>query len=371
MVHVFESCGFEYKVIRPIQLAREEEPVLLAARKEYFGEKTTLVELRPLHLTQQNATSVKARLREELQLSQHLRHPNIGEVLGFAVDGVHVDRVMEHLVGCTLETVLDAAALARRKVSVGFAATAALVVAEALEHAHQCTDERGRPLRVVHRAVSPANIHISQRGRVHLVNFGSAYSELLERLRTPEGLLRGDAAYLAPEVLRSLRGPRKRRGAKGRTAPDRRADIFSLGLVLLGMLTGWHPLDPPDTVEADGDTGLPPGLQVEMTPAIPLGPLARRLLHFGPKDVERAARKLPLRLRQIIAKALQVEPSERYPSAQAMSEELRGFMSAERPTHREAEVAEERAGLIRAAKKLRENVAYSVTEPGILPVERA
>jgi eukaryotic-like serine/threonine-protein kinase len=371
MVHVFESCGFEYKVIRPIQLAREEEPVLLAARREYFGEKTTLVELRPLPGATQSGSSVKARLREELHLSQHLRHPNIGKVLGFAVDGKHVYRVMEHLVGCTLETALDAAALARRKVSVGFAATVALAVAEALEHAHQCVDERGRPLHVVHRAVSPANIHISQRGHVHLVNFGSAWSEMLERLRTPEGLLRGDAAYLAPEVLREFLQPRKNRRAKGRTPPDRRADVFSLGLVLLGVLAGWHPMDPPDSVEAGVEMGLPPGLQVEMTPTIPLRLLAHRILHFGPQDVQRAARKLPLRLRRIIAKALQVEPSERYPSALAMAEELRGFLSEECPTYREAEVAQERAELIRAAKKLRENVAYSVTEPGILPVERA
>lgn len=370
MAHVFESCGFEYKVIRPLQLAREGEPVLLATRGEYFGEKTTLVELRPLHLTSQNATSVKARLKEELRLSQHLRHPHIGEVLGFAVDGEHVYCVMEHLVGCTLETVLDAAALAKRKVSAGFAATVAAAVAEALEHAHQCTDEQGRPFHVVHRAVSPANIHIGSRGQVHLVNFGSAYSELLERLRTPEGLLRGDAAYLAPEVLHEFRGPKKHRRAQGRTPPDRKADVFSLGLVLLGVLAGWHPLDPPDSAEGEAETGLLPGTRTEVTPIIPLGQLAHRLLNFGPKEVARALRKLPPRLCRIIAKALRVEPSERYPSALEMAQALRGFLSEECPTYHQAEVARERAQLIQAAKKLPEPVAYSVLEPGILPAER-
>jgi serine/threonine-protein kinase len=185
MVHVFESCGFEYTVLRPIKLTRDGDPVLLAARRDYFGVETTAIELRPLHLTHENATRVRARLWEELQLSQSLRHPNIGEVLGFAVDREQPYLVMEHLSGCSLETVLDAAALVRHKVSAGFAATVSLAVADALDHASQCVGEEGSALHVVHRAVSPANIQISQRGRVKLVNFGSAYSELIGRHQTP------------------------------------------------------------------------------------------------------------------------------------------------------------------------------------------
>ena len=112
-----------------------------------------------------------------------------------------------------------------------------------------------------------------------------------------------------------------------------------------------------------------PGTHVETAPIIPLGLLATRLLHFGPKQVERAARKLPIGLRRIISKALQVEPSQRYPSALAMAADLREFLSSACPTFHEAEVAAERAALLRAAKKLHANVAYSVTEPGILPAE--
>ncbi|HYH97754.1 protein kinase domain-containing protein [Hyalangium sp.] len=361
MVRMFESCGWEYTVLRPIRQARDGAPVLLAARREYFGGGTTAVELKPLHVTRETVTSVKARLAEELRLSQHLRHRHIGEVLGFAADGEQPYLVHEHVPGCSLETVIDAAVLARRKLSAGFAVAVSRAVADALAHAHR------DPLHIVHRAVSPANIQISQRGRVKLVNFGAAYSELMGRHPTPAGLLRGDAAYMAPEALSAFRPSRNRRHARARTPPDPRADLFSLGLVLLGTLTGWHPLDPPDVLEAELEPLLLPDTRAEMTPSIPLGIMAARLLHFGPKDVDRAARRLPARLRLIISKALQVDPSQRYQSALAMEEELRGFLSGSCPTYGEVEVAAEMARLLSAAKKLDAQVAYSVAGDGILP----
>ncbi|WP_224370460.1 serine/threonine-protein kinase [Hyalangium versicolor] len=368
MIRVFESCGFEYMVLRPIKYGRDGDPVLLAARKEYLGTATTTVELRPLFATQKKpAPEVKARLSEELQLSKHLQHPNIGQVLGYAIDGAQSFLVLEHEPGCSLETILDAAALVKRKVSAGFAVTVAMAIADALDHAHRCADEEGRPLHVVHRAVSPTNIQISQRGQVKLVNFGSAYSELMGRYQTPTGLLRGDAAYIAPEVLREFQTPRKRRRAAARSPPDSRADIFSLGLVLLGELTGWHPLDPPDSLEDAVSTFVLPGTRVETEPIIPLEVLAPRLVNFGSKDVDRATKRLAVRLRRIIAKALQVDPSKRYPSALAMADDLRGYMHDSWPQYHEGELAAETAALIRAARKLDEHVAYGVTEPGILP----
>lgn len=367
MIRVFESCGFEYVVLRPVKYGRDGDPVLLAARKEYLGTATTTVELRPLHVTHETTAKVRARLSEELQLSNFMHHHNIGKVLGYAVEGRQPYLVMEHMPGCSLETILDAAALVKRKVSVGFAVTFALAIADALDHAHRCVDEKGRSLHIVHRAVSPANIQISQRGQVKLVNFGSAYSELIGRYRTPTGLLRGDAAYIAPEVLCEFQAPKNRRRASARPPPDQRADIFSLGLILLGALTGWHPLDPPDSLEDEVSAFVLPGTQVETEPAIPFEVLTARLLNFGSKDVDRATKRLAERLRRIIAKALQVAPSERYQSALAMADDLRGYMRDSWPKYHEGELAAEMAALIRAARKLDEHVAYGVTEPGILP----
>jgi serine/threonine protein kinase len=71
------------------------------------------------------------------------------------------------------------------------------------------------------------------------------YSELAGRMATPRDLLRGDPAYIAPELLRSMFVANESKADP--LAPrelDGRADIFSLGLVLLEMLTAKYPLDP-------------------------------------------------------------------------------------------------------------------------------
>jgi hypothetical protein len=120
-------------------------------------------------------------------------------------------------------------------------------------------------------------------------------------------------------------------------------------------------------VDAGREAHLLPGTEVETTPAIPLEALAARLLHFGSKDVERATRRLAEQLRQIIARALQVDPAERYQSALSMADDLRGYMRDSWPKYHERELAAETAALISAARKLDEHVAYSVMEAGILP----
>ena len=111
-------------------------------------------------------------------------------------------------------------------------------------------DEEGRPLHLVHRAVGPMRIRLGANGRVQLTNFGAAYSELLGRIRTPRtppgrpGLHRpGNPPGLPPARggQRDLLTPRNL---------DGRADIFSLGLVLLEMLLASYPLDPPDSLVA-------------------------------------------------------------------------------------------------------------------------
>jgi len=366
MVRVFESCGWEYTVLRPLRQTRQGGPVLLAARRPYLGGETTAVELRPLPVTRETATSVKARLAEELQLSKHLRSPHFGGVLGFAVSGERPYLVAEHVPGCSLESLINAAALRGSKLSAGFAVAVAMAVADALDHAHHCRDEQGQPLRIVHRAVSPANIWISRHGRVQLVNFAAAYSEWVGRQRTPPGLLRGDAAYSAPEVLRAFQAPRGRR-VTARVPPDPRADLFSLGLVLLETLTAVHPLDPPDALEVGAGPRLAPNTRAETTPLIPLELLAARLLRFGPGEVERAASRLPRQLHALLARALQAEPAERYPSARAMAEELRELMRGAWPHLGEAQVAAEAAQLLRAARKLHDPGAYGALEDGVLP----
>jgi len=96
-------------------------------------------------------------------------------------------------------------------------------LADALEHAHGLVDADGRSLDLVHRDVAPDNIRIDALGRVHLLDFGVAWSRWL-----PEGCrhgVRGTPRYMAPEQVRG-------------ELPDRRADVYALGALLFEGLSG-------------------------------------------------------------------------------------------------------------------------------------
>jgi len=91
-----------------------------------------------------------------------------------------------------------------------------------LEHAQTLTDLDGTPLGVVHRDVSPQNVFVTYDGQVKLIDFGVAKTEASLH-RTRPGAIKGKLAYMAPEQLQS-------------DAVDRRADLFSVGVMLWEML---------------------------------------------------------------------------------------------------------------------------------------
>jgi hypothetical protein len=101
-------------------------------------------------------------------------------------------------------------------------------IAHALEHAHGAADEQGRPLGIVHRDVSPANILVSWNGDVKLTDFGIAFAR--GRLETTSaGFTKGTLLYMAPEQI--MHG-----------AIDGRTDVFALGCVLHALIAGQSPL---------------------------------------------------------------------------------------------------------------------------------
>ncbi|MCY1073635.1 protein kinase domain-containing protein [Archangium lansingense] len=365
----FESGSHRYSIQRPLVSHPDYDTLLLASRQHVRGGPLKRVILKPILLGEER--ELRARALEEVNLSGFLRHPNIARVLGSAFTEEMAYVVMDMGHGRFLLSIMDAAVSVGSKLSHGFAAYVAAEVADALDHAHRAVDDEGRPLHLVHRAVGPMRIRLGYNGRVQLTNFGAAWSELMGRIPTPPRTLRGDPAYTAPEILRGFEKPKAdQRDPLTPPALDGRADIFSLGLVLLEMLLARYPLDPPDRLWHDLEQRFPPEVRGERPSSLlPLETLANRLLHFGPEEVQQATEELPEPLRRIVARALRPEPAERYQTAGQLRDELRDFLQgAGQQPYGAKQAKAEVNRLFGEASDLDKLQAYPIVEIGVLPV---
>jgi eukaryotic-like serine/threonine-protein kinase len=362
----FEASGYRYEVTDPLVLHPDYDTLFLAWRRPVSGGPRRLVELKQVGLVPGRDARLSA--REEVRLAALLHHPKISRVHDFVIHKGTPYVVMEHMKGCFLLTVLHAAALVEKRLSPAFAVYVAAEMADALEYAHHCEDEDGAPLRLVHRAVGPLRIRLGTDGRVKLCNFGAAYSELAGRTVTPLHLLRGDPSYLAPELLRSLLAAHENKAeALSPGELDGRADIFSLGLVLLEMLTSRYPLDPYGLVPNRPVTRFPPGLRTERPTWIALEVLFNRVLSFGPEEIERETELVPEPLRDIVRKALQPSPDNRYSTAAEMRDDLRFYLRTSGASgFGPLEMAMERKAILNEATE-RKLLAAQTIERGVLP----
>ena len=166
-----------------------------------------------------------ARFKREAHVLASLNHPNIASIYGLEeADGVHC-LVLELVEGPTLaEKIQEGAVPLEESLNI------AKQIADALEAAH----EKG----IIHRDLKPANVKVTPEGMVKVLDFGLAKalaepaseavaenSPTLSVAATHAGIILGTAAYMSPEQ------------ARGQEA-DKRADIWSFGVVLFEMLTG-------------------------------------------------------------------------------------------------------------------------------------
>lgn len=220
---------------------------------------------------------------EEARLVAMLDHPNIVQVheLGEVQGDLYM--AMEFVHGHDLKTVLRAAADKGLTLPLDLGVYIAAKIAWALDFAFQRHDADGRPLEIVHRDISPANVLISFQGTVKLTDFGIAKpSYTVNRERTPQGRVQ----YMSPEQARGL-------------PLDGRSDIFSLGVILYELISGRRPL-------AGGNEHVSLD-QVKNPDIVPL--------HF-------VSSRVTPRLEKIVMKALSTSPDERYSDAGQMAASL-------------------------------------------------
>jgi serine/threonine protein kinase len=228
-------------------------------------------------------------LEREARVLSLLTHPNVVTLHDFVRTPTQMWLVLELVEGFSLATVLGK----RARFSPEFAATVGLEMARGLAHAH----ERG----VVHRDVKPANVLVSKRGEVKLVDFGIAQRERLPSADEP--LVRskrgeadaafGTPAYMSPEQI------------LGETV-DPRSDVFSLGVVLYQLLAGSRPFDREG--EADRRAA---AQRIRRDPAPPL------------RD---RAPEVPRPLERIVMRCLEKLPSDRFAGADEVAELLESYV---------------------------------------------
>lgn len=158
----------------------------------------------------------------EARLMSELCHPNIPQVydLGNA-DGTWYIAI-ELVRGMTVADLVRQGVRAGAPVPLPVAISIVMQVAEALHHAHERRDRAGDSLGIVHRDVTPQNVMLTHDGVAKLLDFGVARTHANRDER--DSGVKGTYGYMAPEQVR------------GRDV-DRRADVFSLGVILWELTT--------------------------------------------------------------------------------------------------------------------------------------
>ncbi|MCP3142650.1 serine/threonine protein kinase [Pyxidicoccus xibeiensis] len=336
---LFRRDGIAYEMVEDMGLGSHGERIVLAIKRGKGQADLGRVIIKTLGLPTLTDAARVARMRlvEEVQLATYLNHQNIARVYGLYESRTTLHVILEAVSGRSLESLLNLAHGRGRYFSENFMLHIGAQVAGALAHAHGSRDEKGQPLRIVHRAIDPTRIRVKLSGKAKLTDFGLASAQLPGRRTVRLPRARGDAYYTSPEAL--LGEPE-----------DTRSDVFILGLVLLEFATGRHLLCPPDLLPRELLQKVPDHDRERIGDAIAraqdawtepdMGELVLRAATFTMEDVAKATQGLSAPVRTLFARLLRREPAERIPSATEVENRMRKLLH-ERGNYGHAEAAAE------------------------------
>ena len=262
--------------------------LFLAKRRGVEGFEKTVAIKRILPELSWNREFVSMFINEA-KIAARLSHPNIVQIFDFGKIDNYYFIAMEYVQGENLREMLKRTV--EKKITIS-ADIAALVIARAcagLDHAHRKTDETGKPLRIIHRDVSPQNVLVSFEGDVKVVDFGIAKA-VAESPEATRGVLKGKLAYLSPEQVSGLN-------------LDARSDIFAIGLVLYELLVGKKLFDMADPAE-----------------------ILDAIVHVDSNQVAKSVPGIDKTLREVLRRALHVDPNQRFASAGEMQSALEKYL---------------------------------------------
>jgi serine/threonine protein kinase len=251
------------------------------------GRRVQEVALKRLVPTMQR--ELVALFLDEARLLGCLQHPNIAATYDSGRVFGRYFIAMEYVRGPTLKQLVEHCGVTVGSVPQPITLNLAAQLCDALDHAHNLRDEQGKPLGIIHRDVTPANIIISETGLLKLIDFGLAKARVTAE-HTAVGVIKGKYGYVAPEYL----------GGK----LDHRADLWAVGIIMYELLTSRPLFDGPDAFETM--------MRVRELP-IPRPSLGNP--------------KVTPELEEIVMTALERDPRRRWQSAQAMRDRIRAVIA--------------------------------------------
>ncbi len=275
-----------YRVLR--QLAVGGMGVIYLGRSEGaagFSKPVVIKRIDPKHLHVDE--EAEAYFVNEAMILSQMRHPGVVSVIDFGrdTDGAHL-MILEYVHGFTLAEWLRF----HRESGVDFPADLAVFIVrrvlEALDYAHRLRGPDDTLHGIVHRDVTPSNVLIDVDGHIKLADFGIA------RIRTKEETssnrtIRGKISYLAPEIIS---------GGEASIV----SDVYAAALVLHELLVGKNEFRAPGGMAAT----------------------VHRVVTHVPTRPSTLRDDLPPGIDLVIERALAKNPTHRYPSADALAEDL-------------------------------------------------
>ncbi|HCB01432.1 MAG TPA: hypothetical protein DEP19_03525 [Anaerolineae bacterium] len=237
-----------------------------------------VVAIKMIHTHLSSNPDFVRRFEEEAAAVAQLRHPGIIQVFDFNKDDDVYYMVLEFVPGETFQDHLKRLSDSGRHLSPAKAIEYMANICDAVDYAHQ----RG----MIHRDIKPANLMLNTLGQAILMDFGIA-KIVGGQTHTATGAVVGTAMYMSPEQIKGER-------------PDRRTDIYSLGVTLFEMLSGHPPF------QADSAMTL---MMMHINDPVP------NLRSLNPE--------VPDALVAVINKALAKDPNDRYQTAAQMAAALR------------------------------------------------
>jgi len=262
-----------FEIVR--ELGRGAQSIVYLARDPHLQRQVAIKTLHFAHADPQQ----NRQLLDEARMVSQLRHPNIVPIFEAAETQGDLYLVFQYVPGKNLDEFL--------KVSGGLKPAKAIAIMQpildAIEHAHAAG--------IIHRDLKPSNILIDDDGVPRVMDFGIAART--EGLTDDRGQLIGTPAYMAPEYIL-------------RRSSSARSDIFSAGLVLYELLTGQRAVPGTDSAE-----------------------VMKRIASEDIRLSQDARNLLEERLANLVYRALERNPENRYESAVQMREALDDYLVPE------------------------------------------